>query len=486
VIPTRNRKLGSTTHSTPEWVTSTRADRKAVESVSGGWQVVASPPARMHCFTDFTNKVMSVPDGDTELDKAVRLHELLHARLSPAFMPPEFYEYYAVSRTSIAVAEEMRLHTVVENSMNPDDAKLYYEHLADGTEAASADAVVERSSWREAVYLMASVYGTKSYRTVKRRLRLDKSWRDDIGRIDKVLRHAAHLYYDHYLVRSTTPIGVTFTTSRGKVIESVQPRGFMETTLNVAILLERLTEQPPRESKGEKEKAPSRPAESNEPMSSNRWYPLSVGSTVLSEPTATFVGRKKSASVMGKVIKYPHRLLTDPECRVFSTMTRGISGVVVVDCSGSMSLTRDELDGILQHSPGCTVIAYSHRREGQSNTYILAKNGKKVSDKQLDKIRLGSGNGVDFPAIEWGLKHRVRKTDFALWITDGMVTGHRDYYHPDLALECAEFATKHRITVAENVEQATAMLADLKRGKPLPRTIGEHLQNVLDHHKGSN
>jgi hypothetical protein len=171
---------------------------------------------------------------------------------------------------------------------------------------------------------------------------------------------------------------------------------------------------------------------------------------------------------MGKVIRHPERLLTDPERRLFSQEVRGVSGVVCVDVSGSMSLSNDELTAILAHAPGCTVLAYSQNYLGGANAFVVARNGRRVSSEHLRELPLGAGNGCDLPALQWAVRQRKYSRDFVLWISDAYVTGVNDHHSLDLVDECYYFCEKHKISNASDTQEAISMLAEVSRGRSLP------------------
>jgi hypothetical protein len=58
-------------------------------------------------------------------------------------------------------------------------------------------------------------------------------------------------------------------------------------------------------------------------------------------------GRKLIPMPYGKSIRFIAREDTDPEQRVFSRKTRSKGGIVIVDCSGSMSFDTEDLDRIM-------------------------------------------------------------------------------------------------------------------------------------------
>jgi len=464
-----NQRHAKKVIATPEWVTAGRSDRKLIETVAGGWQSSAAPLARGRSFTDWKNKVISVPEGDGAVARGVRYHELIHTLASPASVPFSLFEHLAISPTAIEVAEEMRVNAI-GLSDSGDIAKSIYE-LSDGTEASGADFAVEHNDWENAVALMTATYGTKVFRDVKRRLRKNPEWANSVLGVEQVLNR---MNKDLVLSRAskTVPMKCEWTDSKGRVSNAVLPDDYVNATLPLAQAVQMMMKTPP--TPDNKNKKPKEIFEGLTPKDGTiNWQIMKLGMSRLTQPSATFVGRKKFASVTGKTIKHPERMFTDPERRLFSRTLKSTGGVVVVDCSGSMGLTNDELSAILKSSPGCTVIGYSTGGRKKHNAYVLAKGGRRVNEAELHKILggFGGGNGIDLPVLIWANQNRKTKKDFLLWISDGWVTGEGDNHSETLALECLDFLTANRATNAANPTEAIQLLENLKRGRALPRHL---------------
>ena len=71
----------------PEWVVSDRADRTSDPMMMKGWEAIPTPLHRGASYTDFSTHEIAVPDGESPQAQAVRLHELVHARISPSSVP---------------------------------------------------------------------------------------------------------------------------------------------------------------------------------------------------------------------------------------------------------------------------------------------------------------------------------------------------------------------------------------------------------------
>ena len=167
--------------------------------------------------------------------------------------------------------------------------------------------------------------------------------------------------------------------------------------------------------------------------------------------------------MMGKYPSRPDRLLTDPERRIFRETVRGEGGIVVFDCSGSMSVTHEDVRAVTKKFAGATIVAYTQRGEHEANAWILARNQRMVSEHEFADIPLNHGNGVDGPMLRWAIRQKKNPKDFIVWVSDGYVTGKGDYSAETLVAECAELCVKHKIIGVEDCEEALNLLEEMKR-----------------------
>ena len=239
---------------------------------------------------------------------------------------------------------------------------------------------------------------------------------------------------------------------------------YMEQT----IIRGRVNEQEEEEKRKQKEreKGKQKPINDGKPKtrkiesSSDAWAIPILAKPELTISHSGLMGRRLKASKEGKYVRDLGRIISDPEQRIFGRKTRALGGVVVVDCSGSMSLTEDEMKSIMRASSGCTVIAYSDgNEEGAANIWLVARKGRQV--RQLPVFP--GGNGVDGPALEYGLTHR-RSSAPMVWISDTQVTGAQDSSSEDLRKYCMKLCRKHNIHIAPNCATATDVLKRLQRG----------------------
>lgn len=140
-------------------------------------------------------------------------------------------------------------------------------------------------------------------------------------------------------------------------------------------------------------------------------------------------GRRKVNTDLGVNPKNLYRATIDQ--KVFSEKSVRDYGVcILVDCSGSMSLTQDDIEQILDECPAATVAIYasSGERVGYNKEGILRVivEGKMRLDPNLNMFQgFTGGNVVDEPAVYWLTQ---RKEERKIWVCDGMVTGIGDQH----------------------------------------------------------
>jgi hypothetical protein len=127
------------------------------------------------------------------------------------------------------------------------------------------------------------------------------------------------------------------------------------------------------------------------------------------------------ATDVGAHIGRLDRILTDQ--RIFREMRPTDSGSLLVDCSGSMGLSVQDVYKVLAKVPGAVIGLYSGSGGG-GILHIVARNGKVAANLEAiigSALRLG-GNVVDGPSLEWLTTQPAPR----IWYSDGGVTGLRD------------------------------------------------------------
>lgn len=191
------------------------------------------------------------------------------------------------------------------------------------------------------------------------------------------------------------------------------------------------------------------------------WYPLYVSKPDLPLNHTGKLGRRDIASDEGVVIRDISRWITDPERKIFKRKTKSLGAVVVMDCSGSMSLRDTDLQQLMDNTSGATVLCYSTGSkvdEDNPNAWIVARKNRQV--RRLP--RFPGGNGCDAPALRYALTLRDSTKQPIVWVTDYGVTGLHDSSTQELIDECKGIVKRHGIIVMPDIHDAIQKLKQLQ------------------------
>ena len=195
---------------------------------------------------------------------------------------------------------------------------------------------------------------------------------------------------------------------------------------------------------------------------SDRWYPLYVSKPELPLTHTGKLGRRLMYTDTGRAIKNIGRIYSDPEQRIFTRKTRALGAVVVIDCSGSMSLSESDIDEMIKVSAGATVLCYSsdsYPSQDNPNAYVVARKGRRVRELPI----FHGGNGVDAPALMYGIKVlRESSRQPVIWISDEMVTGLNDSGGLSLRQETDKIKQRYGVIVCPNAYTAIHKLKKLQ------------------------
>lgn len=154
--------------------------------------------------------------------------------------------------------------------------------------------------------------------------------------------------------------------------------------------------------------------------------------------------------------RYPHRaLIPAMDGRAWHAKLPGLGGTVLLDKSGSMSISEAQLVELLRRSPLATIAVYSgggeHDSRGLSMGHltVLAKEGRYAAERSWPTFP--GANVVDGPALRW----LARQARPRVWISDGEVTGASmggEQNHPTLNLECLLICKMVGITQYHNID----------------------------------
>jgi hypothetical protein len=398
--------------------------------VEGRWSVREGTTRRGGASCDLAARILEVPWGADETSRAVRAHELMHARVSPCGL--DWLRLFPdLSPRALECAEEFRVNTLMAR------VGFAVERLRDGTEKAGGRQLAESGEWAPALCFLLAVLGTGAERDYLAGVRAgDATW-------PPALRAVARRARDIVDGLSTSSLSAT------DVAEDGVPRGYARSTVLLARLLTPLlAARVPVGADALRAFRRSLAPGGRRPPT-GRFAPAVVVDLAGREAERAPAARRGRPAVTGTTLRYPGRLLTDPHRRAFARRARHRGGVVLVDQSGSMDLGGDELASLLKRSPNALVVGYSHRPGDLGltpNVWVLADRGKVATTWPAGNV----GNGVDGPALRYALARR-RAGEPVVWVTDGQVTDAHD--HPDeaLTLECAELVRRHGVRLVRDL-----------------------------------
>ena len=116
------------------------------------WEIQPCAAERGAPMTGLLPRVMLVPVQDFELDRVIRAHEMMHAKVSPGNRKPWVDRGVATDR-ALVVAEEARVNFLTAK------AGFDLDVLEDGTEMNAGERIAARIDWAEAVYFTAAISG---------------------------------------------------------------------------------------------------------------------------------------------------------------------------------------------------------------------------------------------------------------------------------------------------------------------------------------
>ena len=457
----------------------------------GRWTIDPCNPRRGEPMTNIIGREMKVPTHDTDLARCIRAHEMMHAKVSPASSWENWINRKLASQKAMVVVEELRVNLLCQKAGF--DVK---GNLTDGGETADGERCVATKDWEGAVHMAIATAGTASNKAFLNGVRRhDREWGTILADISKRAVREMEKAYKTGTLASTdvdrttklAPLGFSHTERIAEWVDrlaSVTPQEPEEEPAGSAVGNadgDGESESTPKRGRGRPRKAGghSNIGKSGEGSATGNphkgispdsyhgvtpptWGNLVVEYCAMPKHTKGNIGKKRTASNIGRSPRRIHRLLTDPDKRIFDKVTRGTGGVVIIDGSGSMSFTHEQIRRIVENAPGATVAVYTDKDHcsGGTNMWVVADKGKMVNELP----DFGHGNGVDFPALEWAVQHRQRASSPIIWVTDGGVCPPTGGYSDILAVQCINFCKKHNIIVLPYVEEAVRELQKMKNG----------------------
>ena len=126
-------------------------------------------------------------------------------------------------------------------------------------------------------------------------------------------------------------------------------------------------------------------------------------------------GRKYRPADFGYNPKFINRWCSDK--KIFKQKQHVLGGTILIDASGSMSFSGQDILDIMELLPAVTIAMYNGGG-ATGDLRIIARNGMRVTEEQLDEWS-GYGNVVDGPALHWLATMPERR----IWVSDMYIFG---------------------------------------------------------------
>lgn len=440
------------------------------------WQVSQTFLGDLHATTDLKRKTMTIPGGDDAQSLAVRAREMIAAAIGSGWDHYKVSQKYDLKVASVALAERIRVNWSIRNadsligSVPPmaQEALTQYEHstitqneldvaVAQWQKAYRKEPKDTLKRWAMAAMDAAFTADQCAIIELGRRMIGDVPEDDESSMVDQIFEQLCERINKICIdgasrQRSGIP----------KLSTIVELAKALEKTVDNAIddsMMSGARDGPPadpddrmRMSKkdraaldmldpdGNKMKKRNEQFEGRWPVSAkHRWGELTiVEASLVDDFRIRRLLRKAYATDAGVQIGALHRLYTDQ--KIFRDVKLVNVGTVLIDTSGSMSLSQEDIYNMVLECPAITVATYSGE-EAEGVLKIVVSGGKIAHDSNDFYPPGGGGNIVDGPALEWlGTQQAPR-----IWISDGCVTGINDTMAPNLTMECIALLAQHQI-----------------------------------------
>lgn len=377
------------------------------EAIDGQrWEIRQSNQTRVAGIAT-SERTMVVPMGDNDLERLIRLHEMTHISITPRERAVEAMKEEGVDEQLLNLCEDARVHSQME--------RLHFNIL--GLNGVFTDKelndLARESHPAILAAIMCATYGTGEWSRIYNRI-------DDEDR-RAIAHYGAGLACYRIHGEPKLPTFETTIEIAKEIQENLGDPQAPEPPKPPPVppaALQRLAEKvdpktvPPVDINPPARKRPV-PNAGKGPWLNVKFEepprPLKF------PPKMKGLRQKRIPAQRGRRLHRIGRLHVDGYVFGDRPKKKG-GGAIVIDTSGSMSLTKDEVLQLCVAYPGGVIASYSSCG-GFGTLRIIAKNGKRVEDNLLSTP--GEGNGIDGPALDW----LARQPGPRFWISDAGVEG---------------------------------------------------------------
>jgi hypothetical protein len=427
--------------SAPEFL-SPRLDKPHPEK----WRIQQANPTLNEVSADWSKGLISTSYNNTNTSKALQKFAMIKARYG--IDGDEYFDKSVIgdleNSRSLKIADQIATLYLMSEKGN-DNAEI---------PTLSGNSIAEhiaKQEFREIVYANSSLLFTKEHKKFMRRIK-ELETEETVKKLQGINKEIKK-YIKRFQLANTQECNWL----EGMTIGEYN-------RVRIARLIEARSKSAPKksETKKLKEAFGQRP-DLIEGM--NPFYDL-----VVSKPDRTLghsgrMGRSKKSEQIGRNLTRPHNYYGDNQRRVFTRYASGRGAVVLLDLSGSMSLSTEQVDQMIEASHGSTIIGYSMGEQSEPNCWVIAHNNTRM--RGIPRVR--GGNGVDVPAMLYADTYRTTRQPL-IWVSDGHATGIDDNMNEAVLEATAKTVQALGIHQVEDVEEAIELMAKMQRGQnPKPK-----------------
>ena len=410
------------------------------EAIDGRpWKIQESPTPRQAGVGDGR---MLVPFGTEMRERAVRLHEMMHVKITPALAIQEAAAEHELPEDILQNCEDARVHGHLRRLGFGEEMTAMEGVISD----FEIDQMAKRGELLQVAALGAAMYGTGEFKRLQEAIKddTDKHYAFHTGK--DLSEHAMHggkkipeFEQSVWMCQKLVELfGNPERPEEPSVKDVLQPKRVYK------LAHEMLEKGTPEKIKVEKVKPEKIKGGNEDPHADGKtWMKMEIITPDLTHelPKSMREKPRKIPEASGRRLRRVGRLYHDG--RVFSRKLRKPGGgAVLIDVSGSMSLSGSDVLKLVQKFPGGVIATYCSEAHNVGWLTVIARNGKRCEEREMHPR--GGGNGVDGPALDWIAKHPGPR----FWISDAGVYGGAE----GLAY-CVRVCTRFNIKRVDNAHE---------------------------------
>ena len=208
-----------------------------------------------------------------------------------------------------------------------------------------------------------------------------------------------------------------------------------------------------QKTKGEMEYTPSQDFK-------GRWYDYDVITPDLPVNLQSKLkeGREYRPMDYGYNPKYINRYCIDK--KIFKQRQKVYGGTILIDASGSMQFSGDDILEIMQELPAVKIAMYNIKgyQSDKGSIRIIGNNGKRATEEYMGE-HSGGGNGIDGPALRWLSQQKPKR----IWVSDMYVFGKYNSNSNNLLQECKQIMNQNGIFRLADIDEVKRFALEINK-----------------------